>query len=132
MLTLCKDEQGRTWVGTYSDGLGYLDAAGIFHPVDLGISNSIGIFGINQDPQGNLWIGTMGAGIFCLGKDGSRKNYRAKYGTENNLKANCLPNDYTSRLSFSKDGNLFAVLAKGEDGSLVQKMSLYGTGSYIK
>ena len=26
----------------------------------------------------------------------------------------------------------FAVLAKGEDGSLVQKMSLYGTGSYIK
>ena len=109
ILALCKDSDGKTWVGTYSDGLGYLDAAGIFHPVDLGISKSIGIFGINQDPQGNLWIGTMGAGLFCLGKDGSRKNYRAKYGTENNLNANCLPNDYTSRLSFSKDGNLVYV-----------------------
>lgn len=109
ILALCKDSEGKTWVGTYSDGFGYLDAAGIFHPVDLGISKSIGIFGIKQDPQGNLWIGTMGAGIFCLGKDGSRKNYRAKYGTENNLNANCLPNDYTSRLSFSKDGNLVYV-----------------------
>ncbi|MEE1359387.1 MAG: two-component regulator propeller domain-containing protein, partial [Segatella copri] len=88
ILTLCKDNQGRTWVGTYTDGLGYLDAAGNFHPINIGIGNSVGIFDIKQDPQGNIWIATMGAGLFCLGKDGTRKNYKSQHGTENNIKAN--------------------------------------------
>lgn len=105
VLTLCKDQQGRTWVGTYTDGLGYMDAAGSFHPVDLGISKSVGIFDIKQDPQGNIWIATMGEGLFCLQKDGSRRNYRAKYGADNNLKINCLPNDYLVKMALSKDGN---------------------------
>lgn len=105
VLTLCKDQQGRTWVGTYSDGLGYMDAAGNFHPVDLGISKSVGIFDIKQDPQGNIWIATMGEGLFCLQKDGSRRNYKAKYGSDNNLKVNSLPNDYLIKMALSKDGN---------------------------
>lgn len=105
VLTLCKDQQGRTWVGTYTDGLGYMDAAGSFHPVDLGISKSVGIFDIKQDPQGNIWIATMGKGLFCLQKDGSRRNYKTKYGADNNLKINCLPNDYLIKMAFSKDGN---------------------------
>ena len=105
VLTLSKDQQGRTWVGTYTDGLGYMDAAGSFHPVDLGISKSVGILDIKQDPQGNIWIATMGKGLFCLQKDGSRRNYKAKYGADNNLKVNSLPNDYLIKLSFSNDGN---------------------------
>ncbi|MBM0130048.1 hybrid sensor histidine kinase/response regulator transcription factor [Segatella copri] len=105
VLTLCKDQQGRTWVGTYTDGLGYMDAAGSFHPVDLGISKSVGILDIKQDPQGNIWIATMGEGLFCLQKDGSRRNYKTKYGADNNLKINCLPNDYLIKMAFSKDGN---------------------------
>lgn len=105
VLTLCKDQQGRTWVGTYTDGLGYMDAAGSFHPVDLGISKSVGIFDIKQDPQGNIWIATMGEGLFCLQKDGSRRNYKAKYGADNNLKINCLPNNYLIKMALSKDGN---------------------------
>lgn len=105
VLTLCKDQQGRTWVGTYTDGLGYLDAAGSFHPVDLGISKSVGIFDIKQDPQGNIWIATMGEGLFCLQKDGSRRNYKAKYGADNNLKVNSLPNNYLVKMALSKDGN---------------------------
>lgn len=105
VLTLCKDQQGRTWVGTYTDGLGYMNAAGSFHPVDLGISKSVGIFDIKQDPQGNIWIATMGEGLFCLQKDGSRRNYKTKYGADNNLKINCLPNDYLVKMALSKDGN---------------------------
>ena len=105
VLTLCKDQQGRTWVGTYTDGLGYMDAAGSFHPVDLGISKSVGILDIKQDPQGNIWIATMGEGLFCLQKDGSRRNYKAKYGADNNLKVNSLPNDYLVKMALSKDGN---------------------------
>ena len=105
VLTLCKDQQGRTWVGTYTDGLGYMDAAGSFHPIDLGISKSVGIFDIKQDPQGNIWIATMGEGLFCLQKDGSRRNYKAKYGADNNLKVNSLPNDYLVKMALSKDGN---------------------------
>ena len=105
VLTLCKDQQGRTWVGAYTDGLGYMDAAGSFHPVDLGISKSVGILDIKQDPQGNIWIATMGKGLFCLQKDGSRRNYKAKYGADNNLKVNSLPNDYLIKMALSKDGN---------------------------
>lgn len=105
VLTLCKDQQGRTWVGTYTDGLGYMDAAGSFYPVDLGISKSVGIFDIKQDPQGNIWIATMGEGLFCLQKDGSRRNYKAKYGADNNIKVNSLPNDYLIKMALSKDGS---------------------------
>ena len=105
VLTLCKDQQGRTWVGTYTDGLGYMDAAGSFHPVDLGISKSVGIFDIKQDPQGNIWIATMGEGLFCLQKDGSRRNYKTKYGADNNIKVNSLPNDYLIKMALSKDGS---------------------------
>ena len=105
VLTLCKDQQDRTWVGTYTDGLGYMDAAGSFHPVDLGISKSVGIFDIKQDPQGNIWIATMGEGLFCLQKDGSRRNYKAKYGADNNIKVNSLPNDYLIKMALSKDGS---------------------------
>lgn len=105
VLTLCKDQEDRTWVGTYTDGLGYMDAAGSFHPVDLGISKSVGIFDIKQDPQGNIWIATMGEGLFCLQKDGSRRNYKTKSGADNNLKINCLPNDYLIKMALSKDGN---------------------------
>ena len=104
VLTLCKDKQGRTWVGTYTDGMGFLDAAGNYHPVELGISKSMGIFDIKCDPQGNIWIATMGAGIFCLNRDGSTRNYKAKYGADNNIKVNCLPNDYVIKLSLSRDG----------------------------
>ena len=105
VLTLCKDQQGRTWVGTYTDGMGYMDATGSFHPVDLGISKSVGIFDIKQDPQGNIWIATMGEGLFCLQKDGSRRNYKAKYGADNNIKVNSLPNDYLIKMALSKDGS---------------------------
>ena len=82
-----------------------MDAAGSFHPVDLGISKSVGILDIKQDPQGNIWIATMGKGLFCLQKDGSRRNYKAKYGADNNLKVNSLPNDYLIKMALSKDGN---------------------------
>ena len=114
VLTLCKDKQGRLWVGTYTDGLGFLDAAGNYHPVELGISKSMGIFDIKCDPQGNIWIGTMGAGIFCLNRDGSTRNYKAKYGADNNIKLNCLPNDYVIKLSLSRDGKqVFAATSIG-------------------
>lgn len=114
ILALCKDKQGRLWVGTYTDGLGFLDAAGNYHPVELGISKSMGIFDIKCDPQGNIWIGTMGAGIFCLNRDGSTRNYKAKYGADNNIKLNCLPNDYVIKLSLSRDGKqVFAATSIG-------------------
>ena len=114
VLTLCKDKQGRTWVGTYTDGMGFLDAAGNYHPVELGISKSMGIFDIKCDPQGNIWIATMGAGIFCLNRDGSTRNYKAKYGADNNIKVNGLPNDYVIKLSLSRDGKqVFAATSIG-------------------
>lgn len=74
----------------------------------------MGIFDIKCDPQGNIWIGTMGAGIFCLNRDGSTRNYKAKYGADNNIKLNCLPNDYVIKLSLSRDGKqVFAATSIG-------------------
>ena len=127
VLTLCKDQQGRTWVGTYTDGLGYMDAAGSFHPVDLGISKSVGILDIKQDPQGNIWIATMGKGLFCLQKDGSRRNYKAKYGADNNLKVNSLPNDYLIKMALSKDGNHVYIATSVGLACLDRKRNSWGS-----
>lgn len=127
VLTLCKDQQDRTWVGTYTDGLGYMDAAGSFHPVDLGISKSVGIFDIKQDPQGNIWIATMGEGLFCLQKDGSRRNYKAKYGADNNIKVNSLPNDYLIKMALSKDGSHVYIATSVGLACLDRKRNSWGS-----
>ena len=93
VLALCKDKKGRTWVGTYTDGIGLIDAGGSFHPFSLGIGNQAGIFDIQEDPQGNVWFATMGKGlllmfIFCLTAQNMMAQRGKLFNSDNQLSSN--------------------------------------------
>lgn len=103
ILALCEDAYGNIWLGSYREGVGYIDGAGQYHPVDLLHDSTLSVFDIKTDPSGNLWFATMGHGLVCLRPDGSIRNYKAGDENDNNPKANYLPNNYLAKLSFSKD-----------------------------
>jgi signal transduction histidine kinase/ligand-binding sensor domain-containing protein len=84
VYTVCKDNEGGMWAGTYFGGLGYYSKSNArfekYYPL-LG-SNSISGNAVREicpDEKGNLWIGTEDAGInkFNL-KTGIFTNYTAK------------------------------------------------------
>ncbi|MDQ0638740.1 signal transduction histidine kinase/ligand-binding sensor domain-containing protein [Pedobacter sp. W3I1] len=84
VYTVCKDNDGGMWAGTYFGGLGYYSKRNArfekYYPL-LG-SNSISGNAIREicpDEKGSLWIGTEDAGINKLNlKTGIFTNYTAK------------------------------------------------------
>lgn len=81
-LTLCEDDQGRIWAGSYSSGVYVLDQSSgkeLFHYARgkkgaPAISNYI--FDIFKDSQGDLWIGGINGEFSCyLSKENRLKSY---------------------------------------------------------
>jgi len=69
-LTLCEDDQGRIWAGTYSSGLYILDAksgkelAHYTHDIKSSVVSNF-IFSIYKDSQGDIWIGGVNGEFIC-------------------------------------------------------------------
>ena len=103
IVSLQVDHQGNIWIGTYHEGCGYIDPTGNYHAVDLKPGTTVSVFSIQCDNRGNIWLATMGDGLFCLRKDGSTRNFVQKPHAENIGKLNCLPNNFLSKIAFSKD-----------------------------
>ncbi len=103
ILAIGEDPSGRIWVGTYTDGVGYLDAAGNYHRVDIKGLGTAGIFDIKSDRQGNLWLATMGSGLICLPPNGTPIIYKVRSKADHNNHINSIPNDYLAKLALSKD-----------------------------
>ena len=81
-LTLCEDDQGRIWAGSYSSGIYVLDGktgAELAHYSrdDKELSSvSNFIFDIFKDSQGDLWIGGINGKFTCyLSKENKFKTY---------------------------------------------------------
>jgi signal transduction histidine kinase/ligand-binding sensor domain-containing protein/DNA-binding NarL/FixJ family response regulator len=82
-LSLCEDNQGRVWAGTYSSGAYVLDAntgrevAHYSQKSNRGMQISDFVFDIFKDSQGDIWIGsTQGGDIKCyLTKENRFKSY---------------------------------------------------------
>lgn len=114
ILALCEDLQGNIWMGSYREGVGYLDPAGNFHHVDLIKGADLSVFDIKCDPQGNLWFATMGDGLVCLRSDHSTRQYAMTGNADRSLKVNALPNNYLTKLAFSPDySRLFVATSVG-------------------
>lgn len=70
-LTLCEDDQGRIWAGSYSSGFYVLDGktgrelAHYTHDDKEFSSGSNFIFDIFKDSQGDLWIGGINGEFIC-------------------------------------------------------------------
>lgn len=103
ILALCQDIKGRIWVGTYTDGMGYIDESGAFHRIDIPDMGAAGTFDIKCDKKGNLWLATMGAGLICIPQQGSPIIYKVKERADQNNHVNSIPNDYIAKLAFNQD-----------------------------
>ncbi|WP_321517899.1 two-component regulator propeller domain-containing protein [uncultured Bacteroides sp.] len=75
-VTLCKGENGSTWVGTYGDGVYLLDIQGhiIRHLTkQQGVLTTNHIFSIRRDMDGDLWIGGLDGSLLMMEKRGQYK-----------------------------------------------------------
>ena len=70
-LTLCEDDEGRIWAGTYSSGLYLLDGKTgkeLAHYKKTGKGSPLNndfVFNIFKDTSGDIWIGTVGGSLVC-------------------------------------------------------------------
>ena len=68
-LSLCEDDRGRIWAGTYSSGVYLIDRKtgkqlAYFSPDDTGNDISWNfIFDIHKDTEGDIWIGGVGGNL---------------------------------------------------------------------
>jgi signal transduction histidine kinase/DNA-binding response OmpR family regulator/streptogramin lyase len=81
-LTLCEDNQGRIWAGTYSSGLYLLDSRtgkdlAHYNKNEKGSPlNNDFIFNILKDSNGDIWLGSVGGWVVCyLSKENKFRTY---------------------------------------------------------
>lgn len=103
ILTICQDRQGRIWIGTWNNGIGYIDDRGGYHQITIPGLDKAPVFDIKCDKRGNLWLATQGAGLVCLPRQGAPILYKVKNNADKNERINSIPNDYLTKLDFSKD-----------------------------
>ena len=70
-LSLCEDDQGRIWAGTYSSGVYLLDGKTgkeLAHYTKNGKGSPLlndFIFNIYKDSSGDIWLGSVGGSVVC-------------------------------------------------------------------
>ena len=111
VLSICEDSRQRIWVGSYKEGMGWIDSKTMsYHPYRLPQGPSVSVFSIVCDPQGHLWLGTMGYGLLRLDPETNEiKQYVQQEEAPVNRKVNSITNDYLSKLSLSPDGKRIYV-----------------------
>ncbi len=116
--TICKDKQGRIWIGTDIGGIGYFDGKHnefvkfVHDPYDsTSLSNNY-IHSIYEDAKGNIWIGTNGGLNKFLPKTNSFKHYTIEDG---------LPNDVIYAILEDDKGNLWLSSNMGISKFIVSK-----------
>jgi len=125
-ITLCEDDQGQIWAGTYSSGLYVLDertGREIAHyskeTTGFSLENNF-VSDIFKDSQGDIWIGSVQGKIICyLSKENKFRSYSSQsIYAFNELSPNkiLLACTYGLRLLDKRDGTVKAI----QDGYLVQ------------
>ena len=111
ILGLTEDQQGRIWVGSYKEGIGWIDGQSLtYHPYLLPQGSTISVFSMKTDLQGQVWMATMGEGLLRFDpKTGDVKSYLQLEEANRDRKANCLINNYISQVSLSPDGQRIYV-----------------------
>ena len=106
VLSICEDTHQRIWVGSYKEGVGWIDQKTMsYHPYRLPQGNNVSVFSMACDPQGNLWLGTMGYGLLRINPETNDiKQYVETEKATTNRKVNSITNDYISKISISPDG----------------------------
>lgn len=104
VLTICEDESGHIWIGSYGEGGGWIDPrTSIYHPIN---NDSYGYFSITDyvaDAEGRIWAGTMGNGLLLIDRKGNvARQFRSGDGDG-------LSQDFIPQLALSEDGHRLYV-----------------------
>ncbi|MGZ3900785.1 MAG: two-component regulator propeller domain-containing protein, partial [Bacteroidia bacterium] len=107
IVSLCIDDEGILWVGTYTGGLNRFDGKNFKHyrhdDADSASLANDNIWKIFEDRERNLWIGTLGSGLDLMDKKTSRfKHYQLKQD-----KPGTLPSNFISDILQDRAGNLW-------------------------
>ncbi len=66
VLDMTEDATGKLWVGTFTNGFGWIDpVTGAYHRSKFSYNKAQSVFDIKTDRKGRLWIGTLGDGVKC-------------------------------------------------------------------
>lgn len=106
VLALTEDSKGRLWVGSYTDGCGWIDTeTGQYHRSSFSTGASMSVFDLRTDNKGRIWIGTLGDGVKCYDPETEKLiEYRSKEGDKS-----CLMNNYVLQMELSPDGKMLFV-----------------------
>ena len=100
VLTMTEDNDGRLWVGSYTDGCGWIEPeTGKYHRASFSYGNAQSVFDMRVDYLGRLWVGTLGDGVKCYDiKHDKLTEYKAVQS-----KDDCLANNYVLEMHMSPD-----------------------------
>lgn len=106
VLTMTEDARGRLWVGSFTNGCGWIDAStGVYHRAQFSYDKAQSVFDIRTDRNGRIWIGTLGDGVKCLDPEtGTLREYLSQPD-----KKNCLYNNYVMQMEMTPDGKWLFV-----------------------
>ena len=106
ILTITEDNSGRLWVGSYTDGCGWIDQeTGKYHRADFSYGNAQSVFALCTDYLGRMWVGTLGDGVKCYDIE---KNEVTSHKSQH-LHKELLANSYVQRLRMNPEKNVLYV-----------------------
>ncbi len=117
IVSLAEDLNGRIWVGSYLEGLGWIDPNDFrYHKIAFPPDPHLIVMDIAIGNDGSLWLATMKHGVIRMNANDGHiiAIYKMQNGAEKNKKLNCITNDYVSQVILSPDGKrLYASTSMG-------------------
>ena len=107
VMSLAEGLDGRIWVGSYREGLGWIDPVTfLYHRIPFPQDPHLIVMDIEVANDGTLWLATMKHGLVRIdAKDGHIiASYKMQNGIDKDRKKNCITNDYISQVHISPDG----------------------------
>ena len=106
VLTMTEDNTGRLWVGSYTDGCGWVDpVSGKYHRASFSYGNAQSVFDLRIDYLGRLWVGTLGDGVKCYDIEHDKLTEYKSVQSKND----CVANNYILEMHMSPDGKRLYV-----------------------
>ena len=116
VMAIEEGADGRIWIGSYGEGGGWIDPAGMkYHPITCPLDDHLIIMDIAADKEGRLWVATMRHGMLCITPgDQQIRTYVMKPGADNDRMVNSISNNFVSQLYVSDDGQrVYAATSMG-------------------
>ena len=116
VMAIEEGADGRIWIGSYGEGGGWIDPAGMkYHPITYPLDDHLIIMDIAADKEGRLWVATMRHGMLCITPgDQQIRTYVMKPGADNDRMVNSISNNFVSQLYVSDDGQrVYAATSMG-------------------